>query len=171
MHHDNYRPFHSCFVQEIPHAQYESAVAGGILCFSFAMLEVNDSLILAAEERYYPITNMSHPEFLESRCYLCFECRLTPQGYKIQDASKGPFERGSRARRRVRPRAKWILNSEFCILYLHRGEISGSPAFLWIEVKYRMTHVCCRSPICIWPLHSMFKFSWSGSVPSCCFFS
>jgi hypothetical protein len=41
------------------------------------MLEVNDSLILAAEERYYPITNMSHPEFLESRLY--FECRLTLQ--------------------------------------------------------------------------------------------
>ncbi len=31
-------------------------VAGGILCFSFAMLEVSDSLILALEERYYPIT-------------------------------------------------------------------------------------------------------------------
>ena len=31
-------------------------VAGGILCFSFAMLEVSDSLILAFEEQYYPIT-------------------------------------------------------------------------------------------------------------------
>ena len=31
-------------------------LAGDILCFSFAMLEVSDSLILAVEERYYPIT-------------------------------------------------------------------------------------------------------------------
>jgi iron(III) transport system permease protein len=35
---------------------FSNLVAGGILCFSFAMLEVSDSLILAAEERYYPIT-------------------------------------------------------------------------------------------------------------------
>ena len=35
---------------------FANLVAGGILCFSFAMLEVSDSLILAAEERYYPIT-------------------------------------------------------------------------------------------------------------------
>ena len=31
-------------------------VAGGILCFSFAMLEVSDSLILAMKDEYYPIT-------------------------------------------------------------------------------------------------------------------
>lgn len=31
-------------------------VAGGILSFSFAMLEVSDSLILAMKEKYYPIT-------------------------------------------------------------------------------------------------------------------
>ncbi|KPK62724.1 MAG: hypothetical protein AMK73_05755 [Planctomycetes bacterium SM23_32] len=31
-------------------------VAGGILVFSFAMLEVSDSLILAMKERFYPIT-------------------------------------------------------------------------------------------------------------------
>jgi len=31
-------------------------IAGGILAFSFAMLEVSDSLILAMQERYYPIT-------------------------------------------------------------------------------------------------------------------
>lgn len=31
-------------------------LAGGILCFSFAMLEVSDSLILAQQEQYYPIT-------------------------------------------------------------------------------------------------------------------
>ncbi|MDA0747479.1 MAG: iron ABC transporter permease [bacterium] len=35
---------------------FANLVAGGILCFSFAMLEVSDSLILAVEERYYPIT-------------------------------------------------------------------------------------------------------------------
>ena len=31
-------------------------VAGGVLCFSFAMLEVSDSLILAMKSEYYPIT-------------------------------------------------------------------------------------------------------------------
>ena len=31
-------------------------LAGGILCFSFSMLEVSDSLILAQAEQYYPIT-------------------------------------------------------------------------------------------------------------------
>lgn len=35
---------------------FANLVAGGILSFSFAMLEVSDSLILAMEERYYPIT-------------------------------------------------------------------------------------------------------------------
>ncbi|MCK5739756.1 iron ABC transporter permease, partial [bacterium] len=35
---------------------FANLIAGGILCFSFAMLEVSDSLILAAEETYYPIT-------------------------------------------------------------------------------------------------------------------
>ena len=31
-------------------------IAGAILVFSFAMLEVSDSLILAIKEQYYPIT-------------------------------------------------------------------------------------------------------------------
>ncbi len=31
-------------------------LAGGILCFSFSMLEVSDSLILAQTERFYPLT-------------------------------------------------------------------------------------------------------------------
>lgn len=31
-------------------------LAGGILCFSFSMLEVSDSLILAQSEKFYPIT-------------------------------------------------------------------------------------------------------------------
>ena len=35
---------------------FANLIAGAILCFSFAMLEVSDSLILAMEERYYPIT-------------------------------------------------------------------------------------------------------------------
>ncbi len=33
-----------------------NVIAGGVLCFAFAMLEVSDSLILAMKERYYPIT-------------------------------------------------------------------------------------------------------------------
>jgi iron(III) transport system permease protein len=35
---------------------YSHILAGGLLCFSFAMLEVADSIILAFEEKYYPIT-------------------------------------------------------------------------------------------------------------------
>ena len=35
---------------------FANLVAGGILCFSFAMLEVSDSLILAIEENDFPIT-------------------------------------------------------------------------------------------------------------------
>ena len=35
---------------------FTNLVAGGILCFSFAMLEVSDSLILAMKDEYYPIT-------------------------------------------------------------------------------------------------------------------
>jgi iron(III) transport system permease protein len=31
-------------------------IAGGLLAFSFAMLEVSDSLILAQRESHYPIT-------------------------------------------------------------------------------------------------------------------
>ncbi len=33
-------------------------LAAGILCFAFAMLEVSDSLILAMQEKYYPITKV-----------------------------------------------------------------------------------------------------------------
>ncbi len=35
---------------------FANLIAGAILCFSFAMLEVSDSLILALQEQYYPIT-------------------------------------------------------------------------------------------------------------------
>jgi iron(III) transport system permease protein len=35
---------------------FANLTAGAILCFSFAMLEVSDSLILALKEQYYPIT-------------------------------------------------------------------------------------------------------------------
>jgi len=38
-------------------------IAGAILCFSFAMLEVSDSLILAAKEKYYPITKAIYALF------------------------------------------------------------------------------------------------------------
>jgi len=33
-------------------------IGGGILVFSFAMLEVSDSLILAIKERFFPITKV-----------------------------------------------------------------------------------------------------------------
>jgi iron(III) transport system permease protein len=35
---------------------FANLIAGAVLSFSFAMLEVSDSLILASKERYYPIT-------------------------------------------------------------------------------------------------------------------
>jgi iron(III) transport system permease protein len=35
---------------------YANVIAGAVLAFAFAMLEVSDSLILAQTERYYPIT-------------------------------------------------------------------------------------------------------------------
>ncbi len=35
---------------------FANLIAGAILCFSFAMLEVSDSLILALQEQHYPIT-------------------------------------------------------------------------------------------------------------------
>jgi len=35
---------------------FANLVGGAVLCFSFAMLEVSDSLILALKEEYYPIT-------------------------------------------------------------------------------------------------------------------
>jgi len=38
-------------------------VAGGILCFAFAMLEVSDSLILALKDEYYPITKAIYALF------------------------------------------------------------------------------------------------------------
>jgi iron(III) transport system permease protein len=35
---------------------FANLIAGAVLAFSFAMLEVSDSLILASQETYYPIT-------------------------------------------------------------------------------------------------------------------
>lgn len=40
-------------------------IAGGLLCFSYAMLDVSDSLILAMKERYYPLTKAIYSLFLE----------------------------------------------------------------------------------------------------------
>ena len=35
---------------------FANLIAGGLLAFAFAMLEVSDSLILAQKQAYYPIT-------------------------------------------------------------------------------------------------------------------
>ena len=40
-------------------------IAGGLLCFSYAMLDVSDSLILAMKERFYPLTKAIYALFLE----------------------------------------------------------------------------------------------------------
>lgn len=40
-------------------------IAGGLMCFSWAMLDVSDSLILAMKERFYPMTKAIYALFLE----------------------------------------------------------------------------------------------------------
>jgi iron(III) transport system permease protein len=40
-------------------------IAGGLLCFSYAMLDVSDSLILAMKDRFYPLTKSIYVLFLE----------------------------------------------------------------------------------------------------------
>ncbi len=40
-------------------------IAGGLLCFAYAMLDVSDSLILAMKNEYYPITKAIYALFLE----------------------------------------------------------------------------------------------------------
>lgn len=40
-------------------------IAGSLLCFAYAMLDVSDSLILAMKDRYYPITKAIYALFLE----------------------------------------------------------------------------------------------------------
>jgi iron(III) transport system permease protein len=40
-------------------------IAGGLLCFAYAMLDVSDSLILAMKDRYFPITKAIYALFLE----------------------------------------------------------------------------------------------------------
>ena len=40
-------------------------VAGGLLCFSYAMLDVSDSLILAMKDQYYPLTKAIYALYLE----------------------------------------------------------------------------------------------------------
>jgi iron(III) transport system permease protein len=40
-------------------------IAGGLLCFAYAMLDVSDSLILAMKNQFYPITKAIYALFLE----------------------------------------------------------------------------------------------------------
>lgn len=40
-------------------------IAGGLLCFSYAILDVSDSLILAMKDRFYPITKAIYALYLE----------------------------------------------------------------------------------------------------------
>jgi iron(III) transport system permease protein len=40
-------------------------VAGGLLCFSYAMLDVSDSMILAMKDRFYPMTKAIYTLYLE----------------------------------------------------------------------------------------------------------
>ncbi len=47
-------------------------IAGGLLCFSYAMLEVSDSLILAMQERFFPMTKaiFSLSKYITEGAYL-----------------------------------------------------------------------------------------------------
>lgn len=40
-------------------------IAGGLLCFSYAMLDVSDSLILAMKDQFYPLTKAIYSLYLE----------------------------------------------------------------------------------------------------------
>jgi iron(III) transport system permease protein len=40
-------------------------IAGGLLCFAYAMMDVSDSLILAMKDRFYPLTKAIYALFLE----------------------------------------------------------------------------------------------------------
>jgi iron(III) transport system permease protein len=40
-------------------------IGGALLCFSYAMLDVSDSLILAMKDRFYPMTKAIYALFLE----------------------------------------------------------------------------------------------------------
>ena len=40
-------------------------IAGGLLCFSYAMLDVSDSMILAMKDQYYPMTKAIYSLYLE----------------------------------------------------------------------------------------------------------
>ena len=42
---------------------YANVIAGSLLCFSYAMLEVSDSLILAMKEEFFPITKAIYSLF------------------------------------------------------------------------------------------------------------
>ena len=50
----NARPF--CLGRNLLLRISDNLIAGGLLAFAFAMLEVSDSLILAQKQLYYPIT-------------------------------------------------------------------------------------------------------------------
>jgi iron(III) transport system permease protein len=40
-------------------------IAGSLLCFAYAMLDVSDGLILAMKEQFYPLTKAIYSMFLE----------------------------------------------------------------------------------------------------------
>ena len=42
-----------------------NVIAGGLLCFAYAMLDVSDSMILAMKDRFYPITKVIYSLYLE----------------------------------------------------------------------------------------------------------
>ncbi len=76
-----------------------SIFSGAILCFAFAMIEVSDSLLLALEERYYPISKALYaltlrPDGLSLACALavlvmCVVCGCLLIGARVSGKSLG----------------------------------------------------------------------------------
>jgi iron(III) transport system permease protein len=42
-----------------------NVIAGSLLCFAYAMLDVSDSMILAMKDQFYPITKVIYALYLE----------------------------------------------------------------------------------------------------------
>ncbi|MCX6119958.1 MAG: ABC transporter permease subunit, partial [Proteobacteria bacterium] len=44
---------------------FANVIAGSLLCFAYAMLDVSDSMILAMKDRFYPITKVIYSLYQE----------------------------------------------------------------------------------------------------------
>jgi len=66
---------------------YANLIAGSMICFAYAMLEVSDSLILAMKEQYFPITKAIYMLFSYVSDGISIACVLGVIGMVILSAS------------------------------------------------------------------------------------